>query len=144
MNRRSRDQPRRGERGATSVEIVLLVPVLVGCILVIAGGARYVEARGQVGAAAAAGARAASLASDPSAGVREGRTAAVRATTDRGPECASFDVHVDTGAFQPGGVVSATVTCVADLSDLVGFGLPGSKIFTASTVVPVESHRVLP
>ena len=134
---------RRDETGSMSLEMVLLVPILVGAILVIAGGARLVDARGHVGTAAAAAARAASLESDAGAAASAGKHAGSLAMSDGGPGCADLAVHLDTHAFRPGGYVRATVTCVADLSDLAGFGLPGSKTFTATSVVPIETHRVL-
>jgi len=127
-----------------SVETVVLTPVLVGCILTIAGGARFIEASDQVRAAAAIAARAASLETTADAAVAAGRTAAQRSLADRGRSCVDLDVVVDPGAFTAGGAVWATVTCRADLSDLAGFGLPGSKTFTASAVVPLDQHRVLP
>ena len=133
----------RGERGSMSIELVLLTPVLVACILVIAAGARYVDARGQTASAAFAAARAASLTSDQAAAVAAGRAAASRSRASRGRACVRLDVHVDAAAFQPGGQLRATVTCVADLSDLSGLGLPGHKTFTCTAVVPLEEHRVL-
>ena len=133
----------RNERGSMSVELVLLTPVLVACILVIAGGARYADARGQTSAAAFVAARAASLTSDQEAAVAAGREAASGALADRGLACVSLTVRVDAGDFRPGGQVRATVTCIADLSDLSGLGLPGAKSFTSVAVVPIEEHRVL-
>ena len=126
-----------------SVELVVLTPVLVGCILTIAGGARFVEAADQVDAAAAAAARAASLEQNATGAVTAGRTAAHRALAERGRSCVDLDVTVDSSAFHSGGHVRATVTCRADLSDLAGFGLPGSKSFSATSVVPLEQHRVI-
>jgi len=127
-----------------SIELVLLTPVLVGCILVIAAGARYVDARGQTSSAAFAAARAASLTADQSAAVAAGRSAATRALAERGQACSRLTVSINAGAFHPGGQVRATVTCVADLSDLGGgVALPGHKSFTSTAVVPLEEHRVL-
>ena len=134
---------RRTDRGSMSVELVLLTPVLVGCILAIAAGARFVEAADQVDAAAAVAARAASLEGSAAEAGAAGRSAAQRSLAERGRSCARLAVHIDPGAFEAGGVVRATVTCRADLSDLTGFGLPGSKSFTATSVVPLEAHRVI-
>ena len=53
-------------------------------------------------------------------------------------------VDIDAGDFNAGGTVRATVACTADLSDLVGIGLPGSKTFTFTAVVPLEEHRDFP
>lgn len=135
---------RRGERGSMSIEMVVLTPVLVGCIMVIAGGTRFVEASDQVEAAAAIAARAASLETNADAAVAAGRVAAQRALADRGASCVDLDVVLDVSGFRAGGAVRGTVTCRADLSDLAGFGLPGSKNFSASAVVPLDQHRVLP
>jgi Flp pilus assembly protein TadG len=135
---------RRNQRGTMSLEMVVLTPVLVGCILTIAAGARFVEAADQVDAAAAVAARAASLEANAAAASAAGESAAYRALTDRGRSCVRLDVGVDSDAFEAGGVVRATVTCHADLSDLAGFGLPGSRSFTATYVVPLEAHRVIP
>jgi len=126
-----------------SIEMVLLTPALVACILAIAAGARYVDARGQTSSAAFAAARAASLTTDAGAAVAAGRRAAERSLADRGQACARLSVRIDAGAFQPGGQLRATVTCLADLSDLSGLGLPGHKSFTSTAVVPIEEHRVL-
>lgn len=133
----------RGERGAMSVELVVLTPVLVGCLMVLAGAARYLDAEDQVSSAAWASARAASLEPSTRSAAAAGRTAATQALADRGKACVRLDVSLDTQAFAPGGSVRATVTCHADLSDLAGFGL-GSRTFTATAVVPIEVHRMMP
>lgn len=133
----------RHERGSMSLEMVLLTPALVACIVMIAAGARYVDARGQTSSAAFAAARAASLTGNQEAAVAEGREAASRSLDDRGQACAHLTVRIDAGEFHPGGQLQATVTCVADLSDLTGLGLPGHTSFTSTAVVPIEEHRVL-
>jgi hypothetical protein len=63
--------------------------------------------------------------------------------SQRGHACSDLKVDIDAGDFHPGGDVRATVTCVADLSDL-GLPLPSSKAFTFSAVVPLERHRAFP
>ena len=125
-----------------ALEMVLLTPALVASILMIAAGGRYVEARGQTSSAAFAAGRAASLTSSHGAAVAAGRAAATRSLADRGRSCTRLTVRIDTGNFHPGGQLRAMVTCVTDLSDLSGLGLPGSKEFTATAVVPIEEHRV--
>jgi hypothetical protein len=128
-----------------AIEVVILTPALVAAIMVIAGGARYVDARGQVNSAAYAAARAASLTTNQEAAVQAGTKAAEQSMSQRGLACASLTVSVDAGDFNPGGDVSATVTCVADLSDVAGVGaIPGSKTFTFTAVVPLEQHREFP
>ena len=132
---------RRDERGAMAIEAVLLTPVLVAAIILIAAGARYVDASGQTNHAAYAAARAASLTTNQEAAVQAGKKAAEDSMTVRGRACAELKVDIDAGDFSPGGSLRATVSCKADLSDLVGIGLPGSKTFTFTAVVPLEQHR---
>jgi Flp pilus assembly protein TadG len=135
---------RRNERGAMAIEAVLLTPVLVAAIIMIAAGSRYVDARSQTNHAAYAAARAASLTTNQEAAVQAGRKAAEHSMAERGRACADLKVDIDAGDFNPGGTVRATVACTADLSDLVGIGLPGSKTFTFTAVVPLEQHRDFP
>jgi Flp pilus assembly protein TadG len=135
---------KRDERGAMAIEVVILTPALVVAIMLIATGARYVDARGQTNHAAYAAARAASLTTNQEAAVQAGTKAAQNSMAERGQACAHLSVGIDAGQFTPGGSVRATVTCTADLSDLVGFGLPGSKTFSFTAVVPLEEHRSIP
>lgn len=134
---------RADERGSMSVELVFLTPVLVGCVLAMVGGFRMVEAKDQVSSTAHIAARAASLANDPASAATEGRRAARDALADRGQSCAELNVSV-AGTVTPGGAIRVRVTCRADLSDVVGFGLPGSKTFSDEATVPIDSHRVVP
>jgi Flp pilus assembly protein TadG len=125
-----------------AIEVVVLTPLLVAAIMVIAAGGRYVDARGQVNGAAYAAARAASLTRNQEAAVQAGTQAAEQSMSRRGLACANLAVSVDAADFNPGGDVRATVTCVADLSDVVGVGgIPGSKTFVFTAVVPLEEHR---
>lgn len=136
---------KRDERGVMAIEVVILTPALVAAIMVIAAGARYVDARGQVNSAAYAAARAASLTTNQEAAVQAGTSAAEQSMSERGLACANLTVTIDAADFNPGGDVRATVKCVADNSDLVGFGaIPGSKTFIFTAVVPLEQHRDFP
>lgn len=126
-----------------AVELVMFAPLLLGAIMIIIAASRYVEATDQVSAAAYTAARAASLTTDAATAGQQGQSAAGHALADRGMSCAHLEVHVDTSGFTAGGAVRVTVTCLADLSDVVGFGIPGHKSFTTSAVVPIENHRVM-
>lgn len=141
---RRRTSWQRGEAGSMAIEMLVLTPALIAAIMVIAAGARFVDARGETIDAAYAAARAASLTDTPTQAAAAGQRAAVSAFAARGHECPAPQVSVDTDGLKAGGVVSATVTCQADLSDLAGFGLPGSHMFTATAHVPIETHRELP
>lgn len=138
---KNRPGPRRcgSERGVISVELVIMAPLIVGFVLALWGAGRLSTARGQVDDAAYAAARAASL--DPTDAVGTGHSAAAAALASRGRSCAKLSVSIDAAGLHPGGEVTAHVTCVADLSDLVGFGLPGSRLYKSTAVVPIEVYR---
>ncbi|MGK2876881.1 MAG: TadE/TadG family type IV pilus assembly protein [Nocardioides sp.] len=136
--------PRGDERGVMAIEVVILTPLLVAAIMVIAAGARYVDARGQVNDAAYAAARAASLTTNQESARQAGIQAARDSMTDRGEACSTLTVHIDAGDFEPGGDVTARVTCATDLRDITGFGIPGHKTFTFTAVAPLDSHRSFP
>jgi Flp pilus assembly protein TadG len=139
--RHSRAGRVRDERGATAVELVLMAWVLVGFIMTVVGAGRFVDGRGQVNDAAYAAARAASLAPNLDAAREAGQNAAQESLADRGKACTTLTVSLAGTDFRTAGQVRAEVTCQADLSDVVGFGLPGTKSFTATAVVPIEQYR---
>jgi len=134
----------RDERGYAAVELLAMTTVLVGFIVTVVGGGRFVDAKSQVDDAAYATARAASLASSVEAGQIAGRKAAEDSLADRGKACTRLTVSFAGTDFRTSGHVNVQVTCHANLSDVVGFGLPGAKDFTATAVVPIEQYRRLP
>jgi Flp pilus assembly protein TadG len=144
MTRHARGSRVRDERGATAVELVLMVSLLVGFIMTVVGAGRFVDGRGQVNDAAYAAARAASLAPNLDAAREAGQEAARESLAERGKACTTLTVSMAGTDFRAAGHVKAEVTCQADLSDVVGFGMPGTKSFTATAVVPIEQYRRLP
>jgi Flp pilus assembly protein TadG len=134
----------RDERGFAAVELLAMATVLVGFIVTVVAGGRFVDAESQVDDAAYAAARAASLESNVEAGQIAGRKAAEDSLADRGKACTRLTVSFAGTDFRTSGHVNVQVTCHADLSDVVGFGLPGAKDFTATAVVPIEQYRRLP
>lgn len=135
-------RPRRSdEAGSSAIELLMVAPILVGCILAVAGAGRYVDARAEVTSASFEAARAASLQRDTAVSAAAGRQAAVRTLENKGQSCAHLDVLVDISSYQPGGQVRATVVCTADLSDVLIAGFPGTKRFRHTAVVPIEEHR---
>lgn len=134
----------RDERGYTAVELLAMTTVLVGMITVVVGGGRIVDSNSQVDDAAYAAARAASLETTFEAAQIAGHDAAKDSLADRGKACTQLTVSFAGTDFRTSGQVTARVTCHANLSDVVGFGLPGAKSFTATAVVPIEQYRRLP
>ena len=125
------------------MEIVILTPLFIVLILLVAGLGRYSHAEQLTRQAAGAAARAASLTTGGTAATGEGERAARDTLTGLGLSCTSMTVAVDTGAFRPGGQVTATVSCTADLSAMMLAGLPGTATVTATAVAPLETYRDL-
>ena len=138
-NRRTRAVDR--DRGSMTTEFVVLAPIVIVIVLLVVGLGRYAHGKQLVEQAAAAAARAASLtASSTDAQTRAARAAA-GSLSDAGLSCTGITADVDTGSFRPGGVVTVTVTCTADLSGLALSGLPGTATVTATGRAPLEAHR---
>lgn len=125
------------------VELAILTPFVIAMLLLVVAFGRVSHARVLVGGAAFAGARAASLAAAPGQAASDGRAAAIAALATAGLACTGPTVDVDTSALRPGGQVTVTVTCTADLSALTLVGVPGTLALTSRSVSPVETYRDL-
>lgn len=133
------------QRGAASVEVTLLVPLLCVLLAGLAGGWRIGWARTQIVEAAAAGARAATITSSATQAVQLSR-AAIEADLDTvGVHCAGLQIDVDTTAFAtaPGtrGDVTARIACRLNLSDVMVPGLPGAVTITTAATEPLDTLR---
>jgi len=133
-----------GDAGSAVVEVAIVMPVVIVLLLVVVALGRYSHGKLLVEQAAAAAARAASLTSSPYQASAAARRAAADTLAGAGLSCAGIEVAVDTGTFYAGGLVSATVTCSADLSSLTLAGVPGSARVTSTSASPLETYRQLP
>lgn len=131
----------RPERGHATVEMVLLAPALMVVLLLVVGLGRMAHARAQVESVAADAARAASLERNPSLASATATQAAQRSLGGADMSCAGLHVATDLGHYTPGGEITVTVSCKADLSDVALAGFPGQRLFTASATVPIETWR---
>jgi Flp pilus assembly protein TadG len=136
-----RDRRPSGDRGSAAIELAILTPVVIAMLLTVVALGRFSHSRLLVEQASAAAARAASLTSAPFHAEVAARDAAQATLTGAGLPCAQLKVTVDTGAFGPGGVVAATVTCTADLSTLALVGVPGATSVSATSRSPLETYR---
>jgi Flp pilus assembly protein TadG len=129
------------DRGSLTVELVVLTPVVVIVILATLVFGRISEARQQVVEASRAGAEAAAVL--PTVGTAQwvGSINSVIDLIGRTHTCANAAISVDTSHFEPGGYVTARVTCVVLLSDIGFPGLPGSTTVTASATAPIDPYR---
>lgn len=131
----------RGDQGSSMVELAIVTPVVIVLLFVMVALGRYSHSKIVVEQAAAAAARAASQTSSPGNASRAAQDAAAATLSGAGLSCAHMDASVDTAAFRPGGQVSVTVTCSADLSQLALAGVPGSASLSATSVAPLEAFR---
>jgi Flp pilus assembly protein TadG len=126
-----------------ALELAILAPMAIVMLLTVVAFGRVTQGRATVDQAAAAAARAASLARSPGRADTEGTQAARDTLTGAGLSCAGSSVDIDTTAFRPGGQVTASVICTVDLSNMALAGLPGSLTLRASATSPIEGLRDL-
>lgn len=131
----------RNQAGSASLEMVLIAPVLLMILLLVVGLGRMSHARQEVEAVASDAARAASLERNTSASHAAAVKAAQQSLASAGMSCQGLDVDVDVSNYQPGGQVTVQVSCTAQLQDVALSGLPGTKEYTASATVPIETYR---
>ena len=141
--RRVRRPTPRVDQGSMALELALVTPVFLVMLLLVVGLGRVAHGRQLVEQAAAAAARAASLTSTSALATSAANTAATNALSQAGVSCRGGGVTVDTSEFHPGGQVSATVRCTADLSGLAMAGFPGSVTLDATAAAPLEPYRDL-
>jgi Flp pilus assembly protein TadG len=142
-HRAPRHPRRAADHGQMALELAVVAPVFIAMVLLIAGLGRVTHGRQLVDQAAVAAARAATLATTPGQATDAGRTAATTTLNQAGLSCRAIDVSLDTTAFHPGGQITATVRCTADLSGLALAGLPGSMTLQATSQAPLEQYRDL-
>lgn len=135
----------RNERGNMAVEVVILAPILTLFIafLVVAGRSAHAENSTQTAAMSAA--RAASLSRDAASATRSAEDAARRAMATSGVECTNLQVIIDASGLNAPigttGIVSASITCTVNLTDVTLPGIPGTKDLTSSADSPVDAYR---
>lgn len=135
----------RDDRGAASVEVVLIAPVIVLLIGVMIAGWRLWSARSATQQAAEAAARAASIARSGSDAQQRADQVARTNLQTLGVKCSDAAVSVDVGAFAlpPGteGQVSVRVRCDVSFADLFAPGLPGGTSVTTSASERLDTFR---
>ena len=127
-----------------ALELAILTPVVIVMLLVVVAFGRVTQGRQLVDQAAAAAARAASLAPTPSQAATDARQAGLDTLAQAGMSCTGADISVDASAFRPGGQVTATVDCTTSLSAMAMTGLPGQLSLHASSTSPLELFRDMP
>ena len=129
------------ERGSVAAELTLLVPALLVLLLFVVFCGRLAEARLRVDDAAHQAARAATLARSASQADVDGRAAAQESLAWAGVSCQQLAVEVRSAGFQPGGVVSVTVTCRVGASNLALLAVPGTVAVSARAESVLDRWR---
>ena len=132
---------RRGQQGTAAIELVLLAPVLMVILLFVVGLGRMAHARQQIESVAADAARAASLTRSSTQAKTAAHQAAQASLDQAGVSCTNLHVEIDLGDYHPGGAIRVEVSCHTHLADIALAGFPGSRTFTATSTVPIETYR---
>jgi Flp pilus assembly protein TadG len=131
----------RGDQGSVAAESVVVLPLLF-LLLILLGVLVYrtVDARLRLDGAAHQAARAASLAPTPTAAAHAAQTTASHALADAAV-CPAPQTTVDTGDFQPGGLVTVTITCHVNLVPAGALGVPSTAVLSATASSPIDRWR---
>lgn len=133
------------DRGALSLEAMILLPVLIMVLLLVIAFGRIQSSGNAVDTAARNAARAASLERDAGAARTAGTDDARAGLRNQGLSCTAMSVDITTDGFDaPLGTpatTTATVRCTVRLSDIGLPGLPGSKTLTSSFTSSIDSYR---
>ncbi|MFB8247383.1 TadE family protein [Streptomyces sp. NPDC055952] len=135
----------RGDEGSAAIEAAIVVPALIMFICMAIAGGRVVTSGAKIDAAAEDAAREASIHRTAGAAQGAAQAAAAESLNDQGIKCASTSVNINTGGLNvPVGqvaMVTATVTCTVNLSDLLLPGVPGAKTLTSTATSVVDQYR---
>lgn len=135
----------RGQRGSTTLELVVWAPGLLLLIALLTVAGRVNSANAAVEQAATDAARTATLARTAASAEQQARQHAQQTLAAQGLTCTTTTVTVDTAGFgtSPGqpGTLTATVTCPVRLSDLGVPGLPGTRTVTHTAVSSLDTFR---
>lgn len=129
----------RPEQGSSTVEMVLIAPVLMVLILFVVYAGRLSQTNGQVRHASDQAARAASLVnSDRQAAAAS--AAALQDLANNGVGCISPSVAIATTRLGRSDAITATVSCAVDRSELAPLA-PGSQRIVATSTEVIDRRR---
>ncbi|MFD8815578.1 TadE/TadG family type IV pilus assembly protein [Streptomyces sp. NPDC059627] len=133
VSKRARDD----DRGLSTVEVVILAPVMILFILVLVAFGQLVDGRGAVDGAARDAARAGSIQKDHATAMSEAKKAA---EADLSDVCSGPVSVVQTSAgFAPDSIFTVEVSC--EVRGLAMLGLDVPTTLTASFSSPLDPFR---
>jgi Flp pilus assembly protein TadG len=126
-----------GDRGLSTIEVVILAPVMIMFILVLVAFGQLVDGRGALDGAARDAARAGSIQKDHGTAMAEARKAAEADLTDvcSGP----VTVTQTSAGFEPDTIFSVEVSC--EVRGLAMLGLDIPTTLTATFSSPLDPFR---
>ncbi|MEV8309917.1 TadE/TadG family type IV pilus assembly protein [Streptomyces flavidovirens] len=132
-----RPEPSESDRGLSTVEVVILAPVMILFVLVLVGFGQLVEGRGAVDSAARDAARAGSIQKDYGTAMAEAVKAAKANLTDvcSGP----VTVNKTSDGFEPGGFFTVEVSCRIRGLAMLGLDIPTE--LTGRSTSPLDPFR---
>ncbi|WP_245797830.1 TadE/TadG family type IV pilus assembly protein [Mangrovactinospora gilvigrisea] len=128
----------RGERGVSTIEVVILAPLFITFVMFVVALGLLVNAQGKAYGAARDAARAGALQRDYGTAVAQAQAAA---KADFGGTCSRLSVSADPAAFQSGGAFDVHVSCDVPLSGLNMLGIGAVKTIQADASAPVDTYR---
>ncbi|WP_405784051.1 TadE/TadG family type IV pilus assembly protein [Streptomyces sp. NBC_00859] len=123
------------DRGLSTIEVVILAPIMILFILVLVGFGQLVEGRGAVDSAARDAARAGSIQKDGGVAMSEARRAAEADLTD----VCSGPVSVTAKGFVKGGFFTVDVSC--QIRGLAMLGLDIPTTLSGHSTSPIDPYR---
>ncbi|MFD6295259.1 TadE/TadG family type IV pilus assembly protein [Streptomyces sp. NPDC060235] len=134
---RARTTGRRDDRGLSTIEVVILAPVMILFILVLVAFGQLVDGRGALDGAARDAARAGSIQKDHGTAMAEARKAA---EADLGDICSGPVTVTQTSAgFEPDTLFSVEVSC--EVRGLAMIGLDVPTTLKSSFSSPLDPFR---
>ncbi|MEW1777983.1 TadE/TadG family type IV pilus assembly protein [Streptomyces sp. NPDC086777] len=126
-----------GDRGLSTVEVVILAPVMILFILVLVAFGQLVDGRGAIDGAARDAARAGSIQKDHGTAMSEAQKAA---DADLSDVCSGPVSVVQTSAgFESGGIFTVRVSCRVRGLAMLGLDIPTTLSSTFSS--PLDPFR---
>ncbi|MER7401709.1 TadE/TadG family type IV pilus assembly protein [Streptomyces sp. NPDC000070] len=127
----------RDDRGLSTVEVVILAPVMILFILVLVAFGQLVDGRGALDGAARDAARAGSIQKDHGTAMAEARRAAEADLVD---VCAGpVTVRQTSPGFEPDTIFSVEVSCEVRGLAMLGLDIPTTMTATFSS--PLDPFR---
>ncbi|MEU8348886.1 MULTISPECIES: TadE/TadG family type IV pilus assembly protein [Streptomyces] len=128
---------RTADSGISTIEVVILAPVMILFILVLVAFGQLVDGRGAVDGAARDAARAGSIQHDSGVAMSEARAAA---EADLEGVCIGGTVQIRrTSGFEPGGFFTVEVSCEVRGLGMLGLNVTSTLTGTASS--PIDPYR---